>query len=307
MKSFKEFFGVIKEGGNAVSGVGRIHQDNVDATLQDIYSTILPKIGITQKNTALLGSTGKKISGAGLTKAGSSGDVDLAISFDALMKASDAKTRDEVFDYVASKIKSFGYDMKVMKGIGVISIAFPISNTNNEQENAKVQLDLMPVPSIKWAEFAFFSPHEKDSVYGGMYRNEIFAGVVKFKDLKITMKALDKAGLEVNAEWERNFLALDQGILRGIQSKIGKKGLTKNHKTISKEFKLNDPEQVVKMFFGPSFKPSDIMTFEQMWKAVNSPKFNNKKNLQKILEFAADGIVSKGQPLPPEMKKYTTK
>ena len=300
MKSFKQYIGRIqlKEGGAAIKSSERINQENVAATLEKIYKEVLPALGVKKADTRSLGSTGKRLPG------GSSGDVDLAISSASLLKASKGLTKADIFDYLMSKAKGLGYETKDLRSLGLISIGFPIENADGKQPDAIVQLDLMNTPNLEWAEFAFFSPHEKDSVWKGTHRNELFQAVVKYANYKTLKKAYDKQGVEVDAEWERDLLNLDVGVMKAIQSRIGKKGLTKNHKTISKEFKLDNPADVVKMYFGPSYKPKDIMAFDDMIKVVLSPKFIYKQHLDKILTYAAKGIVSKKLPLPKELEKY---
>ena len=70
---------LLNEGGNAVEGVSRINQENVAKTLKSFYSKVLPVLRITKNDTAVLGSTGKKLPG------GSSGDIDIAVSRPALV------------------------------------------------------------------------------------------------------------------------------------------------------------------------------------------------------------------------------
>ena len=69
---------VVSEGGHAKSACpedkkARINQENVEATLQDIYKRLLPRLGLTKDDVQSVGSTGKKLPG------GTSGDIDLAM------------------------------------------------------------------------------------------------------------------------------------------------------------------------------------------------------------------------------------
>lgn len=68
----------MNEGGHAKSACpddkkARINQENVEATLQDIYKRLLPRLGLTKDDVQSVGSTGKKLPG------GTSGDIDLAM------------------------------------------------------------------------------------------------------------------------------------------------------------------------------------------------------------------------------------
>jgi len=75
---FKKFY--LNEGGNVVTNVTRINQENVEATLKEIYKKAVPALGISKKNTGLLGSTGKKNLGS------SSGDIDLSVDLSPVVK-----------------------------------------------------------------------------------------------------------------------------------------------------------------------------------------------------------------------------
>ena len=57
MIRFKQY---IKEGGKAVKNVDRINQENVKDTLKSISTGIIKVLKITDKDTGILGSTGKK-------------------------------------------------------------------------------------------------------------------------------------------------------------------------------------------------------------------------------------------------------
>lgn len=69
---------VMMEGGHAKSDIpeelkDRINQENVEATMDDIYTRLLPELGLTKDDVKPVGSTGKKLPG------GTSGDIDLAM------------------------------------------------------------------------------------------------------------------------------------------------------------------------------------------------------------------------------------
>ena len=80
MKSFIQFKETLNEGGNAVGGVVRINQENTQATVDNIFSELLPKLKLKNTDAALLGSTGKK------APKSSSGDIDMALSATQLLK-----------------------------------------------------------------------------------------------------------------------------------------------------------------------------------------------------------------------------
>jgi len=295
IKTFKSF---INEGGNAVkdSRIGRINQENVEGTMNDIYKKVLPLLNITKKDTGNLGSTGKKLPG------GSSGDVDLAIDIHAVLRNNkNIKNVDDLFDKLVSIAKSLHMEYKDMRQMGLVSIGFPIHNTDGKQEGKLVQLDFMPTENLEYSKWAYYSPAEWESKWKGLYRNEVFYAIAKYMSFKVLKKAMDKEGKEVPVEWERNFFDLSKGLLKGTQTRMGKKGPVKTVKTISKEMVSMDAQEIVTMLFGPNYKPSDILTWEDIMKAIKSPKFIYKKNLPKIIKMVQDGISKKGYPVPEDL------
>lgn len=287
----------VREGGNAVAGVGPINQENVEATLKAIYSDVIAKLNISPSDTASLGSTGKKAPGQ------SSGDIDLAISIQALVKNNNLETPGEVYDFILEVAKSTGHETRDMRGLGIISLAWPIENTNGQQPDALVQLDLMTVDSVDWARWAYFAPSFDQSPWKGLYRNEIIIAIAKHMNYKTIKRAMDKDGQEVDAEWERDYFTLSKGLETGTQTRMGKKGITKAVKTINKALLTNDPQEAVKMLFGPDAEPGDFETFEQAFAAVMSDDFVYADKRDAILKMAKDGILKKGYPVPPELDK----
>lgn len=285
----------IKEGGNAIKSSTRINQDNVAATLADIERQLLPKLNIKKSDTASLGSTGKKAPGD------SSGDVDLAISVQALTQNNNIETPKELYDFVVSVANSMSHEIKDMRGMGLVSLAWPISNIDGLQDDEFVQLDLMTVDSIDWAKWAYYAPGWQESPYKGLYRNEILHAIARFMNYEVVSRAADASGQEVDAEWKRDFFDLGKGLLTGQQSRIGKKGIVKTTKTINKTVKSLDPKEVTTMLFGPNASPESILTWEQAFSAIMADDFIHKKHLDKILKMTKDGILKKGYPVPPEL------
>lgn len=297
MIRFREF--LLKEGGNAIKDSVRINQENVEATLDEIYKKVLPLLKIDKKDVALLGSTGKKLPG------GSSGDIDLAISVPELIKKNkNISTIADVFDAFVEVGKKIGYGYKDMRSIGVVSIGFPIVNKDGKQPNSIVQLDFMPSENLSFSTWMYFSPAEWESKYKGIYRNLLLMAIAREMNYKTLEKAMNKEGKEVDVTWERLFLDLKNGLMKGTQTILGKKGIVKSPKTLTKEMITMDPQEIVDMLFGPGFKPEDFLTWESTFKAVTSPKFVYKDKLKKILKLTHDGLVNAGYPAPEEIKNY---
>jgi hypothetical protein len=289
----------LKEGGNAVEGVGPINQENVEATMAVIYKELLPALGLSKSDTASLGSTGKKGPGQ------QSGDIDLAVSVQALTKNNNIETPADLYTFIEQTLQKFTDRTRIMGGIGIVTCAWPISNTDGKQEGEFVQLDIMTVDSVDWARWAFFAPSFDQSPYKGLYRNEILYAIARYMDYESLETALDKEGVEVDARWKRKFYDLGKGILSGEQSRMGKKGIVKTVKTLNKEILSQNPEEAVTMFFGPDFKPNDMLTWEQAFAAIMDSDFIHADHRQEILQMTKQGILNKGYPIPPELDEVT--
>jgi hypothetical protein len=319
MESFKDFYDqnltrkqrgalgilgegeTILEGGNAIKSSTRINQENVEATLADVVKRLLPKLKITKKDIASLGSTGKKAPG------GSSGDMDLGVCIKAILnKNADVNTIDDIMDLLVKVGNELSHEVKDMRQFNLISMAWPIANIDGKQENQFVQLDLMATDCLNWSKWAYYSPSEWESDYKGLYRNEILYAIARYMDYKTLETGLTKDGEEVDAVYSRNFFDLAKGLLKGVQSRLGKRGkVVKALTTLNKELMYNDPEEVVKVLFGPSFTPSQMLTWEDALSAVTSDDFIYKDKLDDIMKMTIKGIKDKGYPIPTSLDPWT--
>ena len=299
MLRFKEF---IKEGGGAVGDVDRINQENVEATLKAISTKIIKPLKITTKDIGVLGSTGKRKPG------GSSGDIDIAIDANKVLRANAIQIADELFDFIAGKAKKVSNTVVSNKGTGVISLQFPISNTDGKQKNKKVQLDLMIVDNLDLAKFNFWSPHEEQSKCKGIYRNIILSSMASVMDFEVLEKGYDENDVEVPTLFKRNFIDLKRGLMRGLQTRIGKSGklFAKGRKqTLETKVLENQPEGIIKAILGPAFTVKDAESFESLFKILDHPKYLYRSKKKEIIKtFIAVISRSKGLVVPDEMERF---
>jgi len=282
LMSFREF---LNEGGNAIANVVPIHQENVAATMDVIYKKMLPVLRISKSDTALLGSTGKK------NPHSSSGDIDMAVSISAIMaRNKSAKTMPDLLNLVYAKSNGVVNKVKQLKGIGIVTMGFPIENTDGEQENEIVQLDLMLTDNVEFASWMYFSPHQKDSPWKGLYRNSMLSAISHYAD---------RQGNE--EEWSRYLLHFNKGLGRVKESRKGKRGLLKNAKVIERETPVKNADEIVKILLGDSFKAKDILTWNNVFDAFMSSKFAWKKNRKEIAKLVVKDIVGKNYPVPKEI------
>lgn len=300
MKSFNEIRGTVKEilseGGNAVPDVTRINQENSIPTVKGLYKEFLPRLKIKEKDTALLGSTGKK------GPSQSSGDIDIAISSVELLKSNKIDSYGDMMDHIIDVVKARGYAYKDLRPLGIVSFAYPIVNADGLQEGEKVQVDFMVVQDVKYSAWSFFSPHYLKSSFKGLYRNELNFQVAKYADLKV--KKIDPS-TNVPIEWSRYWFDNKDGLLFGTQTIASKKTgkPTKTVRTIEKKNISFDPDEIVSFLYGPKYKAKDIETFEQCLNAIMSSSFPNKANRKQILKGAADAMKKKGVPVPEILAK----
>lgn len=284
---------LINEGGNAVAGVSRINQENVKKTLNSVYSKLLPLLGLNISDTALLGSTGKKLPG------GSSGDMDLAIS---KRKLIDEHGLDEkqLIPFIVSKVKKLGIDFKSMPGLGIVSIAWPIANVDGKQKGERVQLDLMLSDNINMTKWGMYSAHEKEQPYKGAVRNLIMYWIANVVDYKSLKREADK-----DTEFEKDIFDTQRGLFRLKQSYYDKNGkLSSKKKTIFRKLISDDPDAIVKILFGNNYKSSDILTVSGAWDALMSPDFPYKDYRKTIVKNIVADLQKQGFDYPDYIDKY---
>lgn len=274
---FKDFLNqFLTEGGAAIKGSSKITQLEVRQIKDKLLSKIASVLNVVPSKIKIIGSAGNKLRDDDL-----SGDIDVAVELAA--------------SSVERSLKELaGNDSyRAMKGINVYSFAYPVGNK-------KVQIDLMPVDDIIFAEWSY-QANEKDLARGlkGAHRNELMFAIAKHLSDKVTKRSDDGEAIEK----ERFFYDLSRGLMIGIQSREGKKGKpVKGFSTISKELVTSDPKKITKIFFGPGVTPNQVSTFEGALKAIMSPSFPHEAQREKILDLAKEGIKKKGLTVPDELK-----
>lgn len=289
----------IMEGGKA-TGAGAITREEIGPTLMEL-SQIIDVPAIMLKSN-MLGSAGK---------VDISGDIDIAL---------DAKTYnpEEIFPKLKAAV---GEDnIKVLKGLGIISSSFPIKHYDDSVQTDKlrtgrVQIDLM-FGKTDWLKFGFYSAGDK-SKYKGLYRTLLLIGAAASLGQGFTRdgELVGKLGPT---------MLLNLGIQ--IQSKLRpvkarKKGppvrLKGFNKVSLKDFKaafpeadidrygkmlVDNPQEVATMLFGdvkPDVKPSDLSTFEQIFELVQK---KNPEQQKAIISKVIERLNHAKLPIPPEIE-----
>lgn len=283
------------EGGNAVSGVGPIRSEDTLGTLKDIETKILKRfLGLGKDDYAALGSTGKKLPGQ------SSGDIDIAIDIKKIASnlgidvnlVGDAIV--EILDSAYPKMEK-----NYMKGLGIISIAYPIKGSSGN-----VQVDLMLSDDINFASFMFHSPDftKNESKWKGLYRTELLKSIVHAVHVEEWSEYFDEYP-ELKKKVGRIMLDPSKGLKKNIKSFEGKNGQpVKVGKTIIEEFISKDPEYITKALLGPNAKIKDTNSFETIIDAMNSKDFPFSDKKTEILKYFKGILETKGLPIPDDIK-----
>lgn len=218
-----------------------------------------------------------------------SGDVDIALPRDSYSK-------EEIHKKMLASVNGEG----VLGGFGVGSYAVPAGNK-------KIQVDLMYVPNVKWAKFAYKNEMGRTSKFNNLIRNELLTCVLHQlsepgKDVVIK----DDNG-NVIARASRSY-KWDTGVERLFKvtpmRKDGK-GRTKSMvKVTPDELKaelksmghdakfskepdvITDPDEFAKLLFGKDVKAKHIETVEKLL-SVMSNKLT-KKDYNNAMKEAAD-------------------
>ncbi|MFB5634984.1 MAG: hypothetical protein ACE5SV_09010 [Candidatus Nitrosomaritimum aestuariumsis] len=251
-------------------------------------------------HVATLGSTGKK------APKETSGDIDLALDVTRILENNKISKSSELFKFVLEKAKKFG-SVKPSEGFGVMSLAWPITNTDGEQKGQSVQLDLMLVDSLDLAKFTFWSPSHEQSKWKGVYRNMMLSAIASHMDFKTLEVGFDESGEEIPVKFERNFVDLRRGLIRGLQTRIGATGklLSKGRKkTLSTTVVSDQPVEIIRMMLGPDFSVNDAVSFESLLKILDHPKFLYKSKKKDILKTMVKTIKNANVVLPKELEKF---
>jgi hypothetical protein len=216
---------ILAEGG-AMPGVGAIHIDEIEPTLDSLEKIL----GIDLKNN-VLGSVGKKEF---------SGDIDIALDIsneDLPAFVEKLQNIPEVLDLAKSsvimtKVKIADYD--------------PNKQVQGKPRTGYVQVDFMP-GDPGWLKTYYHAPSEKDSKYKGVFRNLLLASIVARVNRKDSGQKLpDGRALQS----ERYMWSPTDGLVKVLRTPEPNKkgdGYTKknNNKIIDGPYK--NPDEIAKV------------------------------------------------------------
>ena len=285
----------VNEGGNAVEESRPLTQAEIDKTYAYVIKNVYPIIGLTEATAKPIGSFKKKAADQ------TSGDIDIAVLADQIA-STHGITLDQVLDFMEAALSGAGYHSVKSKGFQQVSIGVPIEG---DKKKGIAQIDLMVTDNLDFSTFMYHSPDftQSESKYKGLYRNILLMNIIS-NSKRETTKLTDKGEIE---EYKSYVLRLNQGVVAVAKSFMGKKGLVKNPTLLKDQDKFisNTPEVITELAFGPDVPPSEIMTFENIWRRTTDPNFIHKDKLEDILKEFNVRILQTKVPIPSEcVEKY---
>jgi hypothetical protein len=299
IQSFSSFSKLF-EGGAAIKSSRPIKELEVEKTIQHMREVLFPLIGDGEfdKDYLLIGSIGKKKS-----PSDTSGDIDLGIAQEFLAQKfgiSADQSLQFLYDKLSSELPAIlGYepDMKLMKGINVLSIAWPIEG---DTENGTVQLDLIPISNMDWAKFIFYSPdyRKNESKYKSAHRNWLFQAILSA--LKNVTKRDENGDI---VDFDTYALRLNDGIYKNKKTFQGATKRLKRPDTVKGQsvFVTRDPQELLDLMFGGGVKPDNVKTFEDVWNIVTSPNFKYSDRVEEIRQDLIRYLNNAGYVIPTEV------
>jgi len=267
---------ILFEGG-AMPGVGAIHIDEIEPTLDSLEKIL----GIDLKNN-VLGSVGKKEF---------SGDIDIALQIDA----------EDIPDFV-EKLKNIPEVLDIAKSSVImtkVKIADydPNKKVEGKPRTGYVQVDFMP-GDPGWLKTFYHAPHEKDSKYKGVFRNILISSIAAHLDRQ---ESEQKIADGRPAQSQRYMWSPTDGLIRVLRTPEPNKkgdGYTKknNNKIIDGPYK--DPNEIADVLKLDS--ADDLYSYETLRKAMDKNYSPDLVNV--ILKDFAENSIVKDVGVPTDIK-----
>lgn len=283
------------EGGKATAHLGTSRASQED--IKSVLKFLAPTLEMTYDDLAnrILGSGRLTLMG----KQKDSGDLDLALAIE---------SQDEIVKKITELVKS------EPRKIGLSTFSFAVPATGSK----KIQVDLMFVPSIDWAQFSHYA--SENSKHKSGVRNELLHSALKYsavpgKDLIIR----DKDGnLIVRVSRSYDLINGVKRVFKIAKKRKDGKGRVKGLEHVSpeevektlKELGRNDEfakdvdvildaKRFAEMLFGRNTTEADLQSVETLIKLISARKDKNE-----IFKDAVSGIKARGFDIPDELKQF---
>jgi hypothetical protein len=298
-------FSKIFEGGAAIKTARRIHEYEFPKTLDSIKEILFPLLGIDPNRYGdeyiIIGSIGKK-----KNPDDTSGDLDIGYDATSFSREHGIGTKEcsatvnSILTTQLSVMLGFEPEINYLKGLNIVSLGWPIEG---DQQKGIVQLDLIPLSSMEWADFIYYSPNYKvdESKYKSAHRNWLLSAILSARKEVIYT---DEAGeiMDYNAP----VLILSDGLYWHTKSYKGTRiPRLKHAKKLegSERFVTRDPQEFIDFALGTGYKPEDVKTFEDLLKIIENPKFDLHERLPEIKQRFLEYLERAGLEIPTEINR----
>lgn len=300
-------FVMLTEGGAAIKTSRRIREDEFPGTLESIKQILFPILSIDPNKPndqyIIIGSIGKK-----KNPDDTSGDLDLGYDSSWFARTHNITAKDSsafTYDILKSELPSilgFEPEINFLKGLNIVSIGWPIKG---DPTNGIVQLDLIPISNMDWAEFIYYSPDYKtdESKYKSAHRNWLLAAI-----LSARKEVIDNDENGEIMDYNSPVLILSDGLFWHTKSYRGKlKSRLKNPKKIegSERFITRDPQEFIDFALGKGYTPNDVKTMEALLNIIKSPNFELRDRLPEIKERFVDYLNRANLEIPVEINQIS--
>jgi len=280
-------------GGNAFSGVGAVHSDEIKPTLKKIEQ----QVGLSNVDDRALGSVGKKEY---------SGDIDLAV---------ETKSPLELAEFIEQLTEVYGKE-NVRKIGPIVTTKVAIQNYDPSKDKRQprtgyVQVDYM-FDNPRWLKFFYHSPKEGDSKFKGTHRNLAIAAIASQMDREESVEE-DSYGRPV--EIIRWVWSPKEGLVKvkRISYKDKRTGTkwVKSQKTEQLNTPTQNPVEIAEAVFKGNASQKAFDSTETLIAAVK--KTYDKKQQEAIFEQMAhnfethNDVGQKDWDYPEEIAKYMEK
>lgn len=296
-------FAKIFEGGAAIKTARPIREDEFPKTLDHIKAYLFPILGMDPEKQGeefiVIGSIGKK-----KNPSDTSGDLDLGYDSSWFARTHGVGVKDvsakvnELLKAELPEILGFEPEINYMKGLNIVSIGWPIGG---DPSNGIVQLDLIPISSMEWADFIYYSPNYKisESKYKSAHRNWLLSAI-----LSARKEVIDRDESGEVMDFDSPVLILSDGLYWHKKSYKGSRiPRLKHSKKVegSERFVTRDPQEFINFALGSGYTVNDVKTFEDLFKIINNPNFDLYDRLPEIKERFLEYMERTGLEVPSEI------
>lgn len=290
LSSYKEFLKILNEGGNAFSSVYYFNHSDKESIKHTIVQ-ILEKMKIQKYS----------IAGSFKNKEVDIGDVDVVI-YDERYSFESLDDTYKNLDLIGESALDSFEDVKISKTLGVYSVLAEV------ESQKKIQIDFIPVPSLEWGEWSYYSPSKEESSYKGLYRNALLEAIAKTLHFDVIKYGKEDSNEFIEEGSIKSYFRFrylrNAGLWKVKEYNKGKKKLNYAKDRDTYELVTYKPNQVISILLGEELKASNYMTFESVLNHISNPTWKYYKKIKTILENFKIIIVDRQRnPLPQEVRE----